>query len=58
MHLITILFQRTISEITSKPIHNDIGVDADKENLMNDQRNYSQSIYFRLFGESMTRGVL
>ena len=25
-------------EITSKPIHNDIGLDAERENLLNDQK--------------------
>lgn len=35
--------------ITSKPIHNDTGLDADRGNFLNDQRNDSQSFSFRLF---------
>ena len=35
-------------ERTSKLIHNDIGLDADRGNLLNDQRNHSQSFSLRL----------
>ena len=38
-------------EITSKPLHNDIGLDAARGNLLNDQRNDSQRFSFWLFTE-------
>ena len=40
----------SLFEITSKPIHNDIGLDADRRNMLNDQRSLSK-FSFRLFTE-------
>lgn len=47
-----------ISERTSKPIHNDTGLDADRGNLLNDQRNDSQSFSFRLVTEKQVLDAL
>jgi hypothetical protein len=58
MHLITILFQRALFERTSKPIHNNIRLNADWGNLLNDQRNYSQSFSFMLFTKKVLDALL